>query len=239
MNGKRIDEFLREILPPDEYIFGYADLTGLLAEKYGKFSRAVSIGRKLDDAVIDELPEKGPTRAYLNHYHGVNRELERMLETLSAGLRADGAGTLAVRPTFRDDELDETHRSTLITDFSHKMAATRAGLGWIGKTDLFVSKRFGPRLRLATLLTDAPLPAAPETCDESLCGGCTVCVEGCPARAANGKAWNIHRQRDYFFDAFRCRNSCRELSRRNLSEDISLCGICVALCPVGRGRTVS
>ena len=39
-----------------------------------------------------------------------------------------------------------------IVDISHKMVATRAGLGWIGKADLFISSRFGPRLRLVSIL---------------------------------------------------------------------------------------
>jgi epoxyqueuosine reductase QueG len=40
---------------------------------------------------------------------------------------------------------------------SHKMVATRAGLGWIGKTDLFVSNKYGPRVRLASIRIDAPV----------------------------------------------------------------------------------
>jgi epoxyqueuosine reductase QueG len=36
------------------------------------------------------------------------------------------------------------------------MAATRAGIGWIGKKDLLVSEKFGPRNRLASVLTNYP-----------------------------------------------------------------------------------
>ena len=42
-------------------------------------------------------------------------------------------------------------------DFPHKTAANMAGLGFIGKSVLFISNEFGPRVRLATVLTDAPL----------------------------------------------------------------------------------
>jgi len=39
-------------------------------------------------------------------------------------------------------------------------AATRAGLGWIGKTGLFVSPEGGPKVRLATVFTDLDLDVA-------------------------------------------------------------------------------
>ncbi len=114
------------------------------------------------------------------------------------------------------------------------MAATRAGLGWIGKTDLFVSEQFGPRLRLATVLTDRPLGPVGTPVEKSRCGNCTLCVDACPAGAATGISWYAGLDRDAFFDARRCRESCRKLSKSALNEDISLCGICVAVCPVGR-----
>jgi epoxyqueuosine reductase QueG len=34
-----------------------------------------------------------------------------------------------------------------------------AGLGWIGKSCSLISPHFGPRLRLVTVLTNAPLKA--------------------------------------------------------------------------------
>src|ERR1019366_2714391 len=42
--------------------------------------------------------------------------------------------------------------------FAHKTAATRAGLGWIGKTGLFVSPEAGTKLRLATGFNGLGLP---------------------------------------------------------------------------------
>ena len=45
------------------------------------------------------------------------------------------------------------------TPLPHKTVATRAGLGWIGKNCLLVTKEYGSAVRLSSLLTDAPLPA--------------------------------------------------------------------------------
>ena len=38
----------------------------------------------------------------------------------------------------------------------------------------------GPRVRLGTLFTDSPLPAA-EKPATSVCGSCRLCVDACPA----------------------------------------------------------
>ena len=72
-----------------------------------------------------------------------------------------------------------TFISKLYSLFNHKMAATSAGLGWIGKNGLLISTDYGPRLSLATVLTDAPLePDAPM--EHSLCGECMLCMKHCP-----------------------------------------------------------
>ena len=74
------------------------------------------------------------------------------------------------------------------TPLPHKTVATRAGLGWIGKNCLLVTREYGSAVRLSSLLTDAPLPSdVPVT--ESYCGNCTVCVSRCPAKALTGTLW--------------------------------------------------
>ncbi len=218
------------------YIHGFSDLTGLLGEKYAGYPFGISIGRRLDDEIIDGLQTDGPTVDYYGHYRRVNHELARVCGLLAERLTANGYECMIVRPTVEISELDEGYSETLSYSFSHKMAATRAGLGWIGKTDLFVSERFGPRLRLATVLIDRPPPLSSPPCIESRCGNCSVCVEACPAGAANGRLWNVRVHRDEFFDPFKCREKCRELSKRNFDVDISLCAICVSVCPIGKRK---
>ena len=57
--------------------------------------------------------------------------------------------------------------------FSHKKAAVRAGVGFIGKSCLFISHKYGPRVRLGTVFTDASMATV---CNqpESLCGACDL-----------------------------------------------------------------
>lgn len=64
----------------------------------------------------------------------------------------------------------------------HRIAGTLAGLGEIGWSKVFLTREFGPRQRLAVLLTDAELEPDPiET--GVLCDRCKRCVAECPAGA--------------------------------------------------------
>jgi epoxyqueuosine reductase QueG len=116
------------------------------------------------------------------------------------------------------------------------MVATRAGLGWIGKTDLFISKKIGPRLRLVSILVKSALIAKSKPVDKSRCGTCNLCVEICPAKAANGLFWNINVKREDFFDPWKCRKQCAEFGKTKLGLDVRICGMCVAVCPVGQKK---
>jgi epoxyqueuosine reductase QueG len=231
-----IENIIKEILSDDEYIHGFSDLTGLLNKKYADYPYAIVVGRILDYNIIDELKLYGPTQKYYEHYQQVNIDLAAILQQISEALTENNIECFIIKPTVKDAELDEEYFKNLTYNFSHKMAATRAGLGWIGKTDLFVSKKFGPRLRLGTILTKYRLPFSNSPHTESKCGKCNICVDKCPANAANGLLWNIDTERDKFFDAFKCREKCKELAMKNLNIDISICGICISVCPIGKKK---
>jgi epoxyqueuosine reductase len=218
----------------NQYVLGFADLRGLLDEKFSGHDYGIVIGMRLNQKIMDSVLD-GPTREYFNHYHDTNRKLAALAEKVLIELKANGVSCVLIPPTVNDEELDESYFKTLTCDFSHKMAATRAGLGWIGKTDLFVSEKFGPRLRLVTILVDRPLNGTKAPITQSRCGKCNLCVRECPAMAATGKLWEVNVKREEFFDAFACREKCRELSHKLLNEDISLCGLCMTVCPIGRG----
>jgi epoxyqueuosine reductase QueG len=229
----RLEEEITALVPEDgEHLMGFADLTGLLHQKYHGFEYAVSIGRKLDGVIIDAIAH-GPTREYAELYRDTNRHLEELASGIAARLTERGVRALAITPTMDEEEGNPEYPETLRTTFSHKMAATRAGLGWIGKTDLLVTEEFGPRLRLVTVLAGRPLQPLRPPIDSSRCGECGECVRACPAGAANGRLWDIRTDRDEFYDAFACRRKARELSRRRIKRDVSICGICVSVCPRG------
>ena len=234
---QQIIEILKSHLIPEEnYLYGFADLTGLLSRKFDGFNFGISLGRKLDDAIVNNISE-GPTMEYYSHYRKINEELALLSGRISADLNEINIETITIPPTVSTEALDTIYFKTLRTDLSHKMVATRAGLGWIGKTDLLITKKFGPRLRLTSILLKDPVMPESKPIDISRCGTCNICVGICPAKAANGKIWDITVDREEFFDPWKCRNQCAEFGRTRLSMDARVCGMCVAACPIGHSYT--
>ena len=234
MQGK-IVELMRQTVPDDgQHMWGLADLSGLLHERFKGYSYGISIGRKLDDAIIDSIIT-GTNMEYYKLYKETNVYLLGLVTGLAAKINALGVRSLTITPTSNQLYRSPEYARTLRHYFSHKMVGTRAGLGWIGKSDLFVSVKFGPRLRLASILVDYPLKALEPPIDSSRCGKCNVCVEACPAKAATGKLWNIKVDRDEFYDAYKCLDKAKEISLAATGQnDDEICGICIAVCPAGR-----
>jgi epoxyqueuosine reductase len=229
------DIITKHLIPAENFIYGFADLHGLINNKYKGFNYGISIGERLDDRILDDI-KNGPTIEYYNHYKKVNSELAKLTNSIHADLMRAGIDSIPIEPTISagPEGYDKEYLKTLTVDISHKMVATRAGLGWIGKTDLLVSRVFGPRLRLVSILLrqDPGINSVP--IDTSECGNCKICVVKCPANAANGREWNIMTSREEFFNPHKCREKCGELAQQKLKVDARICGLCVSVCPLGK-----
>ncbi len=124
-----------------------------------------------------------------------------------------------------------TSGSGLAGDFPHKTAANMAGLGFIGKSALFVSNDFGPRVRLATVLTDMPLESG--EMQPPRCGDCTKCVIACPCGAISGEMWDAAKPRIALIDAALCSRWMKD-QYQHIGRG-AVCGVCAAVCPIGNG----
>jgi epoxyqueuosine reductase len=205
------------------HLVGFADVTELPGKVTGGLPRAVSIGVALDPAVIRAISE-GPTRQYYEEYGRVNDLLAKLCERAACVLTGAGHQAEAVRAT--TDQFDPV---SLSTRTQHKSIATRAGLGWIGKSALLITKEYGPALRLGSVLTDAEFETG-EPVDTSRCGDCRKCVDRCPAGAIIGHNWCVGDPREAMYDAFACRDMAMKLSRKQGIMS-TICGICINACP--------
>lgn len=64
-----------------------------------------------------------------------------------------------------------------------RIAAVACGMGEIGWSKVFMTRKFGPRVRLGTILTDAELEPDPLMKPGTLCNRCMRCVKDCPGGA--------------------------------------------------------
>jgi epoxyqueuosine reductase len=105
-------------------------------------------------------------------------------------------------------------------------------LGTIGKNNLLVAPRFGPRVRLRALLIDCDLPTMPVVSYDP-CNGCDApCQQVCPKAAFASRSF--------------CRDTCLEKMNDDETEAllaaekddkpmvIAYCRACELACPIGR-----
>ena len=89
-----IHNILENILD-ENYIYGFADLRGLLHQKFSNFQYGISIARKLDDNIINSI-EEGPTLEYMEHYQFINSELTNSAEQIMLELKKNDISSLVI-----------------------------------------------------------------------------------------------------------------------------------------------
>ncbi len=214
-------------------LVGVADLGrlhGIQSEPHdllADYSHAVSLAVHLSDGVIGTIKDK-PTPLYSQHYMRVNTFLDDLALKVTGLLQAWGGAAL---PIPASQVLDYTE---LVSYLSHKAVAVAAGLGWQGKSLLTVTKEWGPRIRLVTVLTNLGLEAdAPM---KNLCGSCTACTDACPARAIKNVNTDSHyAAREDAVDIHACAATIKKFGDM---EHVTpyICGVCIAVCPWGRPK---
>ena len=213
---------LREFFSGEPACFGVADITGLNPLS-GEYPRALSIC----------LPYKYQPKFHVyseEEFHELLEEARaRMRDTvsrLSDLLKSNHGGIkhLIVPQGGQDPK-------TLKAFFPHKFAAARAGLGWIGKSSLLVTREHGPRVYLATVLVDRDIEAD-RPIVESECGSCTACVKACPYICINDVNWHSGVPREELLDIHLCNAKREEMIESKGRKDE--CGLCLLACPYGK-----
>ena len=187
--------------------------------------RAVSMMVSYRASAFEGL-ESEPTAAYHDDYRRLNATLNDAAAALERFLVVAGHRAVRVDATLEDYEQVQDWGDAGV--FPHKTAATRAGLGWIGKTALFVSPVLGPKVRLATVFTDLDLPPGTPV-DTGRCGRCRRCVDACPVGAGRDVRWEAGMPRALLYDEKAC-----EAYTDLFPRYAGVCGVCVAACPFGR-----
>jgi epoxyqueuosine reductase len=114
--------------------------------------------------------------------HAAYKELERISYAVSKYLEKKGYRAAMVVPASPIEMSKET--KGLLGDISLRHVAVGAGLGTIGKNRLLLTEKWGPRVRLGAVVTDAPLcPDKPMKAN--LCDECDLCIRACPGQALN------------------------------------------------------
>ena len=199
-------------------VIGFCKLPEELAPR--NLCYAVSFGVKLSDAILKTI-ENAPSFAYFQHYRAANALLDQIAFRLGREIEKLGFSAFPVAAS-QSLGKENPYRGVI----PHKTAAVLAGLGFVGKSGLFLSTKYGSKLRLATVLTDMPLKSELPVIENG-CGDCTLCKAACPAGAIFGDKPTTNGERN--FDPEKCSRYMKEKFQQ-IGRG-SVCGICIKVCP--------
>ena len=158
-------------------------------------------------------------------YDIINARLDDIISRLASVLQRKGYRAFPVPASKRVDD------NRICAIFSHKLSAHLAGLGWIGKNCLLITPDMGPRVRWATVLTDAPLSATDQPMNER-CENCRECVDICPVKEFSGQSFRYGEPRAARFDAGKCDRYFSKMKEKDV--ETAVCGLCLYTCLYGR-----
>jgi epoxyqueuosine reductase len=184
---------------------------------------ALSWGIPMSSRIMLSIQD-GPNQEYADEYSRVNSRINTLSGALAVEIKDRGFRSKALAASARTDTVN------IKGDFPHKTAATRAGLGWIGRHCQLITRPFGSWVRLGTVFTNLELPCGPPL-ERSFCGQCMRCVEACPAKALKGNAWYPGLPREEILDV----QACDQWKKKHYFQYHKghNCGICSAVCPYG------
>lgn len=202
---------------------GYADITNF-SPKPG-LNTGVVFYITYPKEIIRNM-QNAPTPEYLEELISLNSRLDELGMKCENFLMDNGFDAYAQTKKRLGTDFGEFNSFEL----PHKTIATRAGIGWIGKSALLTTFKHGSALRMSSVLTNAPLEVGKPIL-KSKCGKCTECMDACPGNAISGIEWNYKLKRNDFYDDRKCEKYALIVSEENLGKADTVCGKCIYACP--------
>lgn len=109
--------------------------------------------------------------------------------------------------------------------------AARAGIGFIGRNGLLITKEFGSYVYLGEIITNIPFD--PDPLVDYDCGDCRRCIDGCPTQALLGNG-EMNAQKCLSYQT-QTKNYMPEKYRKSMRRVIYGCDICQIVCPYNQG----
>lgn len=175
---------------------GFADVNGLASE-FVDLPNGISIVLKLPKKAMDLVREE----EYEEYWKCFHAQIDKLTEMALNGeefIKNLGYNAFALTMTRNECDMEK-----LLSILPYKTIATKSGLGWIGRSALFVTPEYGSAVALGAILTDIPLDFGTPITD-SECDDCTNCQEACPVDAINPQKWNDRLNREDIIDIETC-----------------------------------
>lgn len=192
--GNNLKEYLTEIGASK---VGFADVDGLASE-FTDLPNSISIVLKIPKRAMKYVEEED----YESYWSCFHSQIDKLTEISLKGEKyIKNLGYNAFALTMNRNECD---MKKLLSILPYKTIATKSGMGWIGRSALFVTPEYGSAVALGGILTDMPLELGVPITD-SQCDDCENCQNACPVDAINPQKWNDRLNREDIIDIETCR----------------------------------
>lgn len=175
---------------------GYADVGGIASE-FIDLPNGISLVLKLPKTAMDYVNDDDYSK-YWACFHGKVDELSDIALKGEEYIKNLGYDAFALTMTRNECDMKK-----LLSILPYKTIATKSGLGWIGRSALFVTPEYGSAVVLGGILTDMPLEFGNPITD-SKCDDCENCQNACPVDAINPQKWNDRLNREDIIDIETC-----------------------------------
>ena len=126
---------------------------------------------------------------YFTSYMSMNFKLMEHALNIANYLEKMGYKSAPVSSTLGRDE------TRWVGPISLRRAAQQAGIGEIGVNSLLLTPEFGPRVRLAAVITTAPLVIDGPKLVGKVCTKCGACTKHCPTQAVHDSLNTFERKK--------------------------------------------
>ena len=191
-----MDELKKYLLGLGASKVGYADVNGLASE-FVDLPNGISIVLKLPKEAM-QLVKDEDYKSYWKCFHAKVAELTEISIKGEEYIKNQGYDAFALTMARNECDMEK-----LLSILPYKTIATKSGLGWIGRSALFVTPEYGSAVALGAILTDMPLEFGTPVTD-SECDDCTNCQDACPVGAINPQKWNARLERADIIDIEVC-----------------------------------
>ncbi len=130
-----------------------------------------------------------------------------------------------IPPSSQDNEIELKAR------FPFKEAAANAGIGWIGRNDLLITKKYVPRIRLSAILVDYNFNKSNPVLNSKCPPECFNCMISCPYKLIKGIRWKSGMKRDSIINYKECNRQRSKFIVKHSRKNS--CGLCLVSCPEG------
>jgi len=218
----------------------------------------VAMAKRIPLSIVKSIPSLYYERF---GYQDLNARLRELAFNVALFIEDQGFEAFPLDPTIDDTareikilQEEPEPKVKILGDFSHRHATVATGLGEFAMSSMVVVPKFGPRVRIVSVITTAPIEPTPQIhgkgrfniCQPEACG--LQCVKKCPAKALAGdgtidhfKCRSYRNPGAYTLEYFKAIAESRR-PRRPASSEASLeatsparqtCGICIKVCPIG------